>query len=77
MRPTAGNVFVKKADKTKSKFDVVDSTDARWEVTHVANVDVCNPGDLVLVSNYVTYRFKGKDIHVVKESDIVGVEVIK
>ena len=75
MEPTAGKLFVKKADKKQpSAYEVVDNTEARYEVTQANDVTVCKVGDFVLFTDYKTYKFDGEDIFVVNEGDIVGVK---
>jgi co-chaperonin GroES (HSP10) len=77
MNPTVGNVFVEKANqkKTFKKFEVVDNSEASYQVTKVGqDVVACRKGDFVLFTDYKTYKFQGKDIYIVKESDIVAVK---
>lgn len=74
MQPTVGNVFVKKADKKVVKFEVVDNSEAKYEVTAVANdVTKCKVGDFILFRDSRSYKFEGKDVHVIDEGDIVAV----
>jgi co-chaperonin GroES (HSP10) len=75
MHPTVGNVFVTKAKKPlNKKFEVVDNTEAQFQVTKVGkDVAVCKKGDFVLFTDYKEYRFNNENIFIVKESDIVAV----
>jgi co-chaperonin GroES (HSP10) len=77
MQPTVGNVFVKKADKQKLEkgFDIVDNSEAKYEVTAVADgIAKCCIGDYVLFTDYKTYKFEGGDIYIVSEDDIKAVK---
>ena len=77
MKPTSGNLFVEKSDskQTIKKFDIINSHNARYRVTQVADdVARCKVGDFVLFTDYKTYQFDGKDIFVVKDDDIVAVD---
>lgn len=80
MQPTVGKVFVRKAEQknvlAKSEFEVINSSEAKYEVTKVGeNVSRCRVGDFILFTDYKSYQFEGEYIYIVDQDDINAVKV--